>query len=289
MQIGGIAALRHPQRLHRRGRLRDLGAGRRRRCARARAAGPARGQARRPGRAQFAAAGSRPVPLRQRHRHHHHAGRGLARTGRSRRCGAPAARAKAAFPAPQPRSLAQLHGTGALTRKRVGLVRWSACRCATAPSCESFEGQPIGQVTSGLLGPTVDQPVAMAYVAPALRRARHAHPGHRARQAGADGSEHHALRPAPLLPRLSTCFMDRPFPKETIHDRQVHQGPRVGPARGRRCRHRRHHRARAGRAGRRGVRRPAGGRQELRAGRGGRRGRVGEGRGRRVHARRAAR
>ena len=30
----------------------------------------------RPGRAQFAAPGSRPVPVRQRHRYHHHAGGG---------------------------------------------------------------------------------------------------------------------------------------------------------------------------------------------------------------------
>jgi aminomethyltransferase len=30
---------------------------------------------------------------------------------------------------------------------------------------ESFEGVPIGKVTSGLLGPTVDRPVAMGYVA----------------------------------------------------------------------------------------------------------------------------
>ena len=46
-------------RLHRRGRLRDLGAGRRGRGAGARAARAARGQAGRPGRAQHAAAGSR--------------------------------------------------------------------------------------------------------------------------------------------------------------------------------------------------------------------------------------
>jgi aminomethyltransferase len=33
---------------------------------------------------------------------------------------------------------------------------------------QSFEGQPIGKVTSGLLGPTADRPVAMAYVATAF-------------------------------------------------------------------------------------------------------------------------
>jgi aminomethyltransferase len=29
---------------------------------------------------------------------------------------------------------------------------------------QDLSGQPIGEVTSGLLGPTIDQPIAMAYV-----------------------------------------------------------------------------------------------------------------------------
>ena len=49
------ALLRHALGLHRRGRLRDLDAGRRRRADRAQAARPARGEADRPGRARFAA------------------------------------------------------------------------------------------------------------------------------------------------------------------------------------------------------------------------------------------
>ena len=32
---------------------------------------------------------------------------------------------------------------------------------------QSTSGEKIGEVTSGLLGPTIDQPIAMAYVPPA--------------------------------------------------------------------------------------------------------------------------
>jgi len=31
---------------------------------------------------------------------------------------------------------------------------------------ENMDGQPIGQVTSGLLAPTLNQPIALAYVQP---------------------------------------------------------------------------------------------------------------------------
>jgi aminomethyltransferase len=33
---------------------------------------------------------------------------------------------------------------------------------------QNLAGERIGEVTSGLLGPTIDQPIAMAYVPPAL-------------------------------------------------------------------------------------------------------------------------
>ncbi|RST55321.1 glycine cleavage system aminomethyltransferase GcvT [Variovorax sp. MHTC-1] len=52
-----------------------------------------------------------------------------------------------------------------LKRKRVGLVALERVPVRDGSLLESFEGVPIGQVTSGLLGPTVDRPVAMAYVA----------------------------------------------------------------------------------------------------------------------------
>lgn len=52
-----------------------------------------------------------------------------------------------------------------LKRKRVGLVALERVPVRDGTLLESFEGLAIGQVTSGLLGPTVDRPVAMAYVA----------------------------------------------------------------------------------------------------------------------------
>jgi len=52
-----------------------------------------------------------------------------------------------------------------LTRKRVGLVALERVPVRDGAPLESFEGHPIGRVTSGLLGPTVDRPVAMGYVA----------------------------------------------------------------------------------------------------------------------------
>jgi aminomethyltransferase len=74
-----------------------------------------------------------------------------------------------------PKVIAQLSAsTGAsghfehetLTRKRVGLVALERIPVRDGTLLESFEGGlPIGQVTSGLLGPTADRPIAMAYVA----------------------------------------------------------------------------------------------------------------------------
>ena len=55
-----------------------------------------------------------------------------------------------------------------LTRKRVGLVALDRVPVRDGSPLESFEGHPIGQVTSGLLGPTADRPVAMGYVATAF-------------------------------------------------------------------------------------------------------------------------
>jgi len=52
-----------------------------------------------------------------------------------------------------------------LKRKRVGLVAIDRVPVRDGTLLESFEGVAIGQVTSGLLGPTVDRPIAMAYVA----------------------------------------------------------------------------------------------------------------------------
>jgi aminomethyltransferase len=52
-----------------------------------------------------------------------------------------------------------------LKRRRVGLVALERVPVRDGTLLESFEGLPIGHVTSGLLGPSVDRPIAMAYVA----------------------------------------------------------------------------------------------------------------------------
>ncbi len=52
-----------------------------------------------------------------------------------------------------------------LKRRRVGLVALERIPVRDGSLLESFEGLPIGNVTSGLLGPSVDRPIAMGYVA----------------------------------------------------------------------------------------------------------------------------
>ena len=62
--------------------------------------------------------------------------------------------------------LAQLDGTpGALTRKRVGLMALERVPVREHSELQSTAGERIGEVSSGLLGPTIDKPVAMGYVA----------------------------------------------------------------------------------------------------------------------------
>ena len=58
--------------------------------------------------------------------------------------------------APQPAS-----GTA---RKRVGLVALERIPVRDPTELQNLAGQRIGEVTSGLLGPTIDKPVAMGYV-----------------------------------------------------------------------------------------------------------------------------
>jgi len=67
------------------------------------------------------------------------------------------------------RILAQLAGEpGSITRKRVGLKALERIPVREHVELQSPAGERIGEVTSGLLGPTIDQPVAMGYVPPAL-------------------------------------------------------------------------------------------------------------------------
>ena len=62
--------------------------------------------------------------------------------------------------------LAQLDGREPLTRKRVALLANERIPVREHTALSSAEGQAIGEVTSGLLGPSVDQPIAMGYVHP---------------------------------------------------------------------------------------------------------------------------
>jgi len=67
------------------------------------------------------------------------------------------------------RILAQLAGEpGSITRKRVGLKALERIPVREHVELQSPAGERLGEVTSGLLGPTIDQPVAMGYVPPAL-------------------------------------------------------------------------------------------------------------------------
>ena len=61
--------------------------------------------------------------------------------------------------------LADLQGTaGVLTRKRVGLVALDRVPVREPTELQPLSGERIGEVSSGLLGPSINQPVAMAYV-----------------------------------------------------------------------------------------------------------------------------
>ena len=117
--------------------------------------------------AQLAAPGSRLVPVWQRHRHHHHAPEAalnwaiqkVRRTGGARAGGFPGA----------DKVLAQIDNPPRChARKRVGLVALERVPVREHTELQSTDGQKIGEVTSGLLGPTVNRPIAIGYVTPAF-------------------------------------------------------------------------------------------------------------------------
>jgi aminomethyltransferase len=64
--------------------------------------------------------------------------------------------------------LGQLDGTVPLERKRVGLIALDRVPVREHTELRDAQGSRIGEVTSGLLGPTINQPVAMGYVSPAF-------------------------------------------------------------------------------------------------------------------------
>jgi aminomethyltransferase len=64
--------------------------------------------------------------------------------------------------------LGQLDGSIPLERKRVGLIALERVPVREHTELRDSQGNRIGEVTSGLLGPTINQPVAIGYVPPAL-------------------------------------------------------------------------------------------------------------------------
>lgn len=62
--------------------------------------------------------------------------------------------------------LAQLDNPALLPRKRVGLIALERVPVRDHTALHSLDGAPIGEVTSGLLGPSINQPVAIGYVRP---------------------------------------------------------------------------------------------------------------------------
>ena len=71
------------------------------------------------------------------------------------------------FPGAQ-RVLGQLDGAVPLQRKRVGLIALDRVPVREHTELRDEAGRRVGEVTSGLLGPTINKPVAMAYIDPAL-------------------------------------------------------------------------------------------------------------------------
>ncbi len=62
--------------------------------------------------------------------------------------------------------LAQLADGNSLSRKRVGLMALERVPVRDHTTLHTLSGKAIGEVTSGLLGPSINQPVAMGYVGP---------------------------------------------------------------------------------------------------------------------------
>lgn len=62
--------------------------------------------------------------------------------------------------------LAQLDGQLPVERKRVGLIASERVPVREGVKLENMDGQTVGEVTSGLLAPSLDQPIVMAYVKP---------------------------------------------------------------------------------------------------------------------------
>ena len=63
--------------------------------------------------------------------------------------------------------LGQLADPASLAKKRVGLVALERIPVREPAELQTISNQRVGHITSGLLGPSIDKPVAMGYVPPA--------------------------------------------------------------------------------------------------------------------------
>ena len=91
--------------------------------------------------------------------------------------------------------LAQLDGRLPLPRRRVGLLALERVPVREHTVLQSVDGKDVGEVTSGLLGPSIDQPIAMGYVHP-----DHASPGHRLNAVVRGKAVPMEVRPLPFVP-----------------------------------------------------------------------------------------
>ncbi|MFT3720621.1 glycine cleavage system aminomethyltransferase GcvT [Pseudorhodoferax sp.] len=95
--------------------------------------------------------------------------------------------------------LAQLDGTAPLARRRVGLIALERVpvreHTALQPPDGPAAGEAIGEVTSGLLAPSVDRPIAMAYL-----RTEFAEPGTRVHAIVRGKAVPMEVVPLPFLP-----------------------------------------------------------------------------------------
>jgi hypothetical protein len=113
--------------------------------------------------------------------------------------------------------LAQLDGTVPVARKRVGLVALERVPGARAHELQDKAGQVVGEVTSGLLGPTIDKPIAMGYVA-----AAHAAPGTRLDAIVRGKAVPMEVSAMPFVPQSLPPRLTPANRQEKPHDRQVH-------------------------------------------------------------------
>ena len=186
-----------PLRLHRRGRLRDLGCRYGRRRPRPPAPGRAGGRSGWSGRPRFAPPRGRALPVRPRADARDHPDRGRARL--DDRQTAPARRRL-----PRRRDHPCASSRTARPESWSGSAPKGGRRPAKAPRSRTASGARIGEVTSGGFGPTIGGPIALGYVTRRTRGAGDRRSAVDPRQAAPGQGGRPAVR-SPPLPALMEC------------------------------------------------------------------------------------